>query len=159
LIALAVALAIFLIIRAGRNKKLREKAEAEEQARINAVAAANNAPVPPAPEPKQPGITDQVLNAVGSLFQDTQPRQDVMNADPTYVMASRMNDSIEDAWLSNSKTQLWNDLASRQDDFVGHVVNWYNGQFGRGKTLRQNLEAEWTGDTRAILNKLSSIGL
>lgn len=161
LLGLGIIAAMLLLFLLARKKKLEAKAAAERTAAENAAAAASQSTIPPAAPPAQaPGVTDQVLNYLGSMFSDTAPRQDVMNQDPTYVMASRMNDSINSVTItSGGKTALWNELAAKPDEFVKHVVNWYNGQFGGGKTLRQNIEDEWTGDKTAILAKLSKLGL
>jgi hypothetical protein len=158
-IVLAIVCIVVVFLITARAKKMRDAQAAEERALNNAAAVATGSSLPKATEQPQPGVTDKILAGIGSIFTESKPRQDVMNTDPTYVFASRLNDSIEGAWLSGNKTQLWNDLAGKSDEFVKHVVNWYNGQFGGGKTLRQNLEGEWTGDSSALLQKLSKLGL
>jgi hypothetical protein len=148
IILLVLFLGTYLYAR-HRNQKKQKAQTAQDNQYVNdvvkAVAKGSEPPLPPAP----------VVNVPPPA-----PQLNVMSNDPTYVFASRINDSVSSyTWLGDDKTVLWDDLSARDSEFVKHVNNWFNGQFGGGKTMRMRIEEQWLGDKTKILNKLSSIGL
>lgn len=151
-----VALAIVATVLVGyllykQSKKKKKEAEMLNVADANATAAENGQPLPVPTAPSAPVSSPPPPPA--------KPVQDVMNQDPTYVMATRVKDSVFGTWSGNKKTELWNTLAAAPDVFVRHVNNWFGGQFGQGKSMRQQIEDEITGNSSAILGKLSRLGL